>query len=375
MPSPKRSVAILGTRGYPSYYGGFETAVRKLAPFLVDAGWNVTVYGRRGSVKSDDADADARVESVQTHGIRTPALSTLTHGFTAALHAVIRPPSVALVMNVANGFVLPLLRLRGIPCVVNVDGIEWERGKWSWFARQMFFAGAKMTAKFANRLIFDAIEVERRWRADFNVTGDYIPYGGDRRGQLEAPLDLVNGSYILLVARFVPENSISEFFAAVPALAQDWPVVLVGTDHGGSFDEEARKLQLLANVQWLGHVSDDDLLHSLWQHAGVYFHGHSVGGTNPALVQAMALGAPVVARDTAYNKEVLGDSGVFVQATSEEIYAGVRAVMSDPDTRDRLRQETIQRARAKFTWHLVCSRYGEVLTESAKVRESPGEPS
>ncbi|WP_230010068.1 DUF1972 domain-containing protein, partial [Microbacterium sp. Bi128] len=145
-----RSVAIIGTRGYPSYYGGFETAVRKLAPYLSDAGWAVTVYGRKGATRADDLARDPRVASVETFGLEKKSLSTLTYGLTAVLHAIRRRPDVVLVMNVANGYWLPLLRIFRIPTVVNVDGMEWERAKWGPVAKFVFKLGAKLTARFAN---------------------------------------------------------------------------------------------------------------------------------------------------------------------------------------------------------------------------------
>lgn len=125
-----KSVSIIGTRGYPSYYGGFETAVRKLAPFLADAGWNVSVYGRSGSTVPSDPERDSRVESLLTRGVNSKSLSTLSFGLSACWHAFRRKPDAVLVMNVANGFFLPLFRLRRIPTLVNVDGIEWDRAKW-----------------------------------------------------------------------------------------------------------------------------------------------------------------------------------------------------------------------------------------------------
>ena len=138
--NPRRPrVAVIGTRGYPSYYGGFETAVRRLVPSLADAGWDVTVYGRNGA-QNDDPTRDPRVTVRQTRGIESKALSTLTYGFTSSVDAIVRGTDVALVMNVANGFWLPLLRLRGVRTVVNVDGIEWERAKWGKLARVVFLA-------------------------------------------------------------------------------------------------------------------------------------------------------------------------------------------------------------------------------------------
>jgi glycosyltransferase involved in cell wall biosynthesis len=204
-----RSVAIIGTRGYPSYYGGFETAVRKLAPYLVDHQWDVTVYGRSADTPLDP-NLDLRVEVVTTPGIENKSLSTLSYGFTACLHAAWRKPNVALVMNVANGFWLPLLALRGIPTVVNVDGIEWERAKWGRFAKFVFRLGARLTARFGTVLIADSKEIARRWQADFSRSSLFIPYGGDEGVERLDREPFTHRRYVLAVARFVPENTVPE---------------------------------------------------------------------------------------------------------------------------------------------------------------------
>lgn len=363
-----KSVAIIGTRGYPSYYGGFETAVRKLAPFLADQGWDVTVYGRDGSTKDNDPTRDPRVKTIITPGLERKSLSTLTYGLTAVLHAIMRKPDVALVMNVANGFWIPMLRLRGIPVVVNVDGMEWERAKWGRVAKAVFKLGAHFTAKFATTLISDAREIQRRWREEFNRDSVFIPYGGEESSGLEPPLGLAAKSYVLVVARFVPENTIPEFFDAVERIADEHPVVLVGSSgYGGTLDDRARTLSRTENVQWLGHVSDDEMLLALWQNAGAYFHGHSVGGTNPALVQAMACGAPVVARDTVYNREVLeGTGALFVGPEHSEIINGLNQMMASPDLQRTVAESAKARANGQYSWKNVCGQYEQALLRHLK---------
>ncbi|MDJ0455838.1 glycosyltransferase [Arthrobacter sp. NQ7] len=354
-----RSVAIIGTRGYPSYYGGFETAVRKLAPFLVERGWHTVVYGRPGAARMDDPARDKRVEAVETRGLETKSLSTLTFGLTSVLHACIRKPDAAIVMNVANGFWLPLLRLRGIPTVVNVDGIEWERAKWGRLAKMMFKLGARLTAFFGQTLIADSMEIARRWKVDFARESVFIPYGGDVPEDLPLVQGLEHRGYVLIVARFVPENSVEEFFEAVPTIAKNYPVVIVGSSgYGGPLDEKADALsRQLENVHWLGHVSDDAKLLSLWQHCGVYFHGHSVGGTNPALVQAMACGAPTVARDTVYNREVLGERGSFTTIEPRDIVIAVRKLMDDSRLQQEASANGLTRATTTYSWEKVCEAY------------------
>lgn len=366
------SVAIIGTRGYPSYYGGFETAVRKLAPYLADVGWDVTVYSRPGSVRADDPDRDPRVRVIETRGLERKSLSTLTYGFTAARHAAKQKPDVALVMNVANGYWLPILKRAGIPTLVNVDGIEWDRAKWGRLAKWVFHTGAKWTAKHGDRMVYDSHEIARRWKDEFGLDGDYIPYGGDPATE-DLPLEpgLTHRGYVLVVARFVPENTIPEFFDAVPAIADETDVVIVGSSgYGGELDERARQLSDdHRRVTWLGHVSDDRRLHGLWQHAGAYFHGHSVGGTNPALVQAMALGAPIVARDTIYNREVLGGAGSYCDADSDAIAVAVSALTRDPARQGSLSDAALSRTRRDFTWAGVCAVYENALREANRLAD------
>jgi glycosyltransferase involved in cell wall biosynthesis len=356
-------VAIIGTRGYPSFYGGFETAVRVLAPYLIEDGWDVVVYGRPGATSEDPSAADLRVKTRTTRGLETKSLSTLSYGLTATVDAAIRKPDVALVMNVANGYWLPLLRARGIPSLVNVDGIEWDRAKWGRAAKAIFRGGAFMTARSASRLVYDSVEIGRRWKTDYGVDGEFIAYGGNEPSALPLEQGLSHRDYILMVARFVPENTVVEFMEAAETLSRRWKVVVVGsTGYGGDLDNKMRKLDSEhENILWLGHVSDDDRLFSLWQHAGAYFHGHSVGGTNPALVQAMACSAPIVARDTVYNREVLGPDAIFCEPTPAAIVHKISALMESPELQEETSSRALARSRAEYTWDLICSKYSAAL--------------
>lgn len=366
----RKKVAIIGTRGYPSYYGGFETLLRHLVPYLVANEWDVDVYCRDGVEQiSSNADYDqpgcGQVRQIFTKGFESKSASTLTYGLTSAMDAVTkRRPDVALVMNVANGFWLPVLRARGIPTIVNVDGIEWDRDKWGRLAKKAFRVGARMTAKHADELVFDAEEIRRRWDREFKRDGVFIPYGGTTAHDLPADPDYPRGSYALYVARFVPENSIEDFIEAAEKIAVSSRVVIVGSSgYGGPIEERVQAVAAAnKNISWLGHVSNDDKLHALWANAGAYFHGHSVGGTNPALVQAMACGAPVIARDTPYNREVLGDAGVFARPEPADIAHQVARVLDDDGLRGRIALAARQRQSTHYTWELVCQKYEATLS-------------
>jgi glycosyltransferase involved in cell wall biosynthesis len=329
------------------------------------------VYGRPGATKEVDPARDPRIRTVVTAGFETTAMSTLSFGLTSALHAVKEKPDVALIMNVANGYWLPLLRSAGIPTVVNVDGIEWERAKWGKVAKAAFRAGAAMTARHATALVADAKAIALRWRKEFGRDSVFIPYGADVPPPLPVEKGLEHRGYILVVARFVPENTVEAFFDAAENLKHRHAIVIVGSSgYGGPLDDRARMLaESHPNVTWLGHVSDDSRLHALWQHAGVYFHGHSVGGTNPALVQAMACGSPIVARDTVYNREVLGDHASFVGASADEISAALDGAMATADNYDST--ALIDRACTEYSWTDVCQRYDEAISALLNHKRKP----
>lgn len=369
------SVAIIGTRGYPSYYGGFETLVRHLSPYLWRKGWDVSVYSRPGQTVPEEADPNIDVHF--SKGIDSTSLSTLTYGLTSTVAASVRKPDVALVMNVANGFFLPALRLRGIPVVMNVDGLEWEREKWGPNAKRVFLAGARTSARFADHLIADSTNIAAYWKRVFDRDSTFIPYGGECDesaidGTPAADLHgLEPGNFVLVAARLVPENSIDLFLQAARELPASAHVVVVGAAADANpLWHSALQLQAeRPNVHLLGHVKNDNFLNWLWANAGVYFHGHSVGGTNPSLVQAMSCGAVIVARDSVFNREVLFDAGLFVPPDATAIANAISQVLPDEHERARLSTLSRQRAASFYGWAGVLAAYEEVLEQAVARRD------
>ena len=362
-PLPRRRVAIIGSRGYPSYYGGFETLVRKLVPFLADRGWDVVVYGRPGTTVPGDAPKRPNVKSVMTKGVESRSLSTLSFGATAVMHTVTHKADVALVLNVANGFFLPALRVRGIPSVVNVDGLEWERAKWSKLGKAVFKAGAKFTARFATTWCATRRTSQRCGR---NNSARQRLHSVRRRYPV-GKLSRSGWSQARRVRSCRRPVRAREHRRRVPGRSRNirsrYKVVIVGSSgHGGPLEDQVRTLVATnSNIIWTGHISNDDYLHSFWQNCGAYFHGHSVGGTNPALVQAMACGAPIVARDTVYNREVLPDGSLFVQPNLDAIVQGISTMMDSDLRRHASRSAVQRRARDLYSWEAICTAYETAL--------------
>ncbi len=362
--------AILGGRGFPSTYGGYETLVRNLAPYLVQAGHNVTVYCR-------DRDAGRRtwltegVHCIATPGCDTKSLSTLTFGMTATLDASFRHFDSILVLNIANGFWFPILRAARIPFAVNTDGIEWERGKWSRLGRAAFRTGAWMTARNADALICDSKAIGDIWRERFGSDHIFIPYGapvpdGVGRDRLEN-LMLGKGPYLLVVARLVPENHVELTLDALAVLDNEAPhAVVVGSANFDSPTERRlRRMAATGRVTWLGHVDDQRLLTQLWAHSGVYVHGHSVGGTNPALLQALGAGAPALALDTPFNAEVLPFPEQRFPRDAQVLANRIRSVIASRSLREDMAERGRSIVRARYSWDEVCRSYMKALVTLA----------
>lgn len=365
----RRTVAIIGSRGYPSYYGGFETLVRKLAPYLADRNWDVTVFCRPGSTRNDDPSIDDRIRCIETGGLNGQSTSTLSYGMTSSFRAALARPDVALVLNVANGFWLPFLHRSRVKTLVNVDGIEWEREKWGSNAKRVFRLGAKLTARYADEIVCDSGEIRRIWAQKYNVLGTLIAYGGETNVVTTPVEGLTPRRFILVVARFVPENSINEFLDATERIKEIQIVIVGSSGYGGALEERVRRLaSARANFLWLGHVSDDSKLFWLWENCLIYFHGHSVGGTNPALIQAMACRAAVLARDTPYNREVLKSAGEYVVNDGHQIARRIQDLADDPARLADMRNSGYSRMVDEYTWDKICGLYHHSLVNLSQPR-------
>jgi glycosyltransferase involved in cell wall biosynthesis len=364
-------LAILGSRGFPSTYGGYETLVRRLAPYLVEAGHEVTVYCRIREGAARRIWTTEGVRCIATPGHDTKSLSTLTFGLTATLDASFRRFDSILVLNIANGFWFPALRVSRTPFAVNTDGIEWERGKWSRVGRATFRAGAWMTARNAGELICDSRAIGAIWKERFGRQSTFIPYGapvlGDVGHDRLNALGLEGQPYVLVVARLAPENNVELTLDALEVLGEHAPrAVIVGSANFQSpIEARLRTMQEAGRLVWLGHVDDQQLLTQLWAHSAVYVHGHSVGGTNPALLQALGAGAPTLALDTPFNAEVLPYAE---QRFSHDVGLLAERIQSVATSRS-LQEEMAERGRSiireRYSWDAVCHAYMETLVRLA----------
>jgi glycosyltransferase involved in cell wall biosynthesis len=350
-------LAILGTRGVPANYGGFETFAAELSTRLVQRGHDVSVYCREEGSESWNG-----VHRIVLPAAKHKYLETVSHAFLSALDAIRRDFDAVLVCNAANAFVLPILRAARIPCAINVDGIERRRRKWNILGRAVYSIGEAMSVSFANAVVADADVIAGYYRENYAANPVTIPYGADFPPEDEDSdvlqrLGLEARNYILYVSRFEPENNPLEVVLAYERLRLAPPLVMLGK---GLYAKD-----LVAELH--RHTSDRVLFpgalygrdyRTLQRNALLYIQATEVGGTHPALIEAMASGGAVLAHDTPENREVGGDAVGYFSLRPEDTLSGtLREWLDGEELRDAYRARARKRAGQKYSWDRVTGAY------------------
>lgn len=371
-------IALVGTRGVPAQYGGFETAVEEVGKRLAARGHLVTVYcrrakpaskpaGKRGA-KATEAASNAPprylgMELVHLPALRNKQLETLSNTALASIHlAAKHRQDVAIVFNAANAPFLPIFRFRGVPAATHVDGLEWQRAKWGGAGRRYYRVAETLAARWSDALIADAQGIADYYRSEFGAGSDLIRYGApilvDPASDKLAELDLEPGNYHLVVARFEPENHVDLAVEGYLRSTARRPLVVVGSaPYAGQYIEHIKSLAATDDrVRLLGAIWDQDQLDQLYAHALTYVHGHSVGGTNPSLLRAIGAATAVIAYDVTFNREVLGADGRFF-TDPEGVATAIDAAEADPADATARGRRLQQVAGTTYRWDDVADEY------------------
>lgn len=370
-------IAILGTKGIPANYGGFETFAEQLSTRLAVRGHQVTVYAEAGGGESM---ADTFHQGVRVRYRQRPrwgAASVLAYDC-ACLWDARRGYDLVYMLGYGAAWACWWPRVFGVPVWINVDGLEWARSKWGWGARTYLRWMEWLATRVATRLIADAEAIAQRFRETYprGAPTSFIAYGANvihpysMDAQALSAWGLQAGRYLLVVARPEPENHILEIIQGYLLLhGHAWPLVIVGDVSGDTAYQ--RQLRALASdrVRFLGGVYDPGQLQGLRAHAACYLHGHSVGGTNPSLLEALACGNQVIAHDNPFNREVAADVADFFR-TPEQLAACLERL------RDRSPRESEQRSRRaqdliarRYTWDGIAAEYEALMWAQRDERE------
>ena len=352
------SVAILGTRGIPARYGGFETFAEELSRRLVERGYRVSVYCRRKHSEPDYLGVSLRYLPT----IRHKYLDTVAHTFLATLHLLAHRTDVALYCNAANAIFTWLPRLAGIPVALNVDGLERKRKKWNALAKAWYLLSERLATFCPTAVVTDARSIADYYLQRYRKTTHFIPYGAEAGGVATsdtlAALGLEPDRYFLYVSRLEPENNALQVREAFERVRTPFKLALVGdAPYAREYIAKVRatrdpRIVLPGAVYGQGYQE-------LLSHCFAYIHATEVGGTHPALIEAMGRGALVLYLDTSENAEVAAGAGIPFR---DDLEPKLQLLLAMPDAeRNEWRQRAAARVRERYTWEAVTDAYEELL--------------
>jgi glycosyltransferase involved in cell wall biosynthesis len=361
------TVRILGTHGVPAGYGGFETAAENVARYLVGRGWRVVVYCQVAQTPDGRIVEDTwnGIERVLVPISRDGWLGTSQFDLLTIRHAVAHR-DLCLTFGYNTAVFNVWQKLAGIPNVINMDGIEWSRSRWGKARQAILWTNERIACWIGDELIADHPEIETYLRtraAARKITT--ITYGGPtvRHAPADVPRSygLEPGRYLTLIARPIPENSILELVQGFSARPRPVDLVVLGNYRP---EEDAYHRAVVAaaseQVRFVGAVYEPERVQALRFHARGYLHGHTVGGTNPSLVEAMGAGNPVIAHDNPYNRWVAQSAALYFR-TAAEVDDAVTRLAADDDLVARLGAAARSRHAEEFRWDHVAGQYEQLL--------------
>jgi glycosyltransferase involved in cell wall biosynthesis len=379
MASSQPRVLILGSRGVPAAHGGFETFAERLALFLVGRGWRVTVYCQNNVPRVAQrftTDTWRGIERVSVEVAQSGARATIAFDWHSVRHAAAQD-GVCLVLGYNTAVFLTLLRLRNKKILTNMDGIEWQRPKWSRPVRAWFYLHEWLGAWLSHRLVADhpAIADHLATRRSRHAIAT-IPYGGDEvrsapTGPVEA-LGLVPRNYLVSIARIEPDNNILPLVRAFARKPRGADLVVLGAFEDRNPYHRAVRSAASSEVMFPGAIYDRQTVQALRFHARAYCHGHTVGGTNPSLVEALWCGNAVLAHRNRFNLWTAGPDQFFF-ADESECDGMIERILTDDTAVARARAAARIRA-AEFDWTSVLHQYEDELATVGGFATRPTAP-
>jgi len=362
----KLKIAIIGSRGYPYVYSGYETLVKELSERLVKKGHNVRVYCHRSLFYSKPNNING-IELVYTPSIQTKSLSQFTNSFFSFLHVCLYKVDIILVLNSANGPFGLITKIFGIKTCINVDGLEWLRPKWKGLGSFYFKFSSKLSTLFFDEIITDSIEMKNIYRSRYNRFSTVIAYGSTmvkciKYSKYLNNYNLKKNDFYLIVGRLIPDNNVDLIINGYIKSNTSKKLVVVGDVPYK--DDYSRYVKSKANnkIKFLGYVRDQEQLTILYKNSYCYIHGHEFGGTNPTMINALDLNCKIIALNTVFNKEML------INKKSILFEKNIKSISKTIDLVD-INKESIDKDYVlpeKFCWDNIANSYLKLFQKIIK---------
>jgi glycosyltransferase involved in cell wall biosynthesis len=353
-------IALIGTRGIPARYGGFETCAEEVAVGLAALGHSVVAYCRPGNAPGDPAEY-RRVSLVYRDFYDSKSFGTITHTANSLVHALRQDFDVLMIFNAGNGplcFAPKLLRRR---FAINVDGLEWKRAKWGRLVKLYYQFAELCSARTATRIVSDSRAIQAYYDERFRTPSTFIAYGGHvvepYPPTILGEYDLQPQEYLFVASRLEPENNADITIEAFSRVKSDKKLVIAGGANWESGYVERLNRTTDPRVKLLGPVYKDGHIEQLHLNCYAYVHGNEVGGTNPALLKALGYGNCVLALNVAFNAEVVQDAAVLYDKDPALLAQKMQDLIDHPDVAADYRRRAPLRIKEAYQWDAVVRDY------------------
>jgi glycosyltransferase involved in cell wall biosynthesis len=365
------NIAILGSRGYPYVYSGYETFISELVPRLLKRGHQITVYCHRGLFKSHPKVVNGiRLRYVLS--VNSKTLSQFTSSFFSTIDACGREYDIIFYVNSANGPFGLLTKLFRKKTAINVDGLEWLRPKWKGIGAKYFYCSSWLSTKLFDVVVTDSARMSDIYKKEFNSTSVTIAYGStptySQQSEIINTLGVDADGYYLVVGRLIPDNNADIIVHGFEKSKTKRKLIIVGDvpyrDHYADSIKQTRDPRII----FTGYIRDQNLLRELYCNSYAYFHGHEYGGTNPTLLKALACGCFILALDTEFSREVLNEEnyGMYFNKSSSVIASLIDSIDNNNGLADSYRRKSRERISQNYSWEKITNQYEELFLSVCK---------
>lgn len=361
-------IAIIGSRGYPYVYSGYETFVKELSERLIKHNIEVTVYCHKNLFKDFFRQVNG-INLVYIKTVEKKSLSQLLHSFQSIVHASFKDYDIILVVNSANGPFGVITKLLRKKTAINVDGLEWLRPKWKGLGSKYFYFASKLAIKLYDEIVNDSYAMADFYKKEFGVDSTVIAYGANVRYSKNPSLiqkwNLKQNDYYLVVGRLIPDNNSDVIVREFVKSNSKKKIVIVGDVPYK--DEYAEKIKSVndSRIIFTGYIIDQNELAELYHNCFAYFHGHEFGGTNPTMLKAMAYGCAVIALDTPFTREMCDNENHAIYFTKEE--GNLKEIIEDVEVNssiiESLRKTSRDRITENYKWEKITEQYIELFNK------------
>ena len=356
-------IAILGTRGIPNYHGGFEQFAEYFSGFLAKMGHDVFVYNSSTHPYQDKEFNRVKIIHCIDPEEKVGTIGQFIYDLNCILDSRKREFDIILQLGYTSSSIWHRLLPKSSIVITNMDGLEWKRSKYSKVVQKFLHYAEKLAINNSNYLVADSVGIQEYIKSTYKKDSEYIAYGADVF--LNPNKDLLKGfgveayEYNMLIARLEPENNIEVILDGVSKSKNKTPFLVIGKHDVNKFGFYLKeKFGLYNHIKFIGGVYDIELLNNLRYFSNLYFHGHSVGGTNPSLLEAMASNCLIIANDNIFNKSILNDNAFYFNS-EKDISIFVDTINKEKNK--KLLNNNLKKIKNDFSWNLINQAYLDLM--------------